>query len=550
VAEFRTQAAMSYKPIRAPRGTALSCKGWKQEAILRLLMNSVDAAVAERPEELIVTGGIGKLARDWETFQAIVKLLQELEGNETLIIRSGDPQPIRKTQPDVPRVILVNSIWPPLPQTSPAPASAEREPAMPTPAPRLAADWMFIGPSREVPQACQIFRAAARKHFRGSLAGRLVVAGGMGGMGGAQALAATLNGAAFLGIDADADRIKRRVKTNYCEVMVNNLDEALRILKNALRKRESASVGLVGNAAEIIPELANRGVLPDLLTDQTPADDLFAYIPRGLTMAQAAELRTSDPRAYREKALDSVAAQVRAMLDLKKMGAVVFEFGNGILEQASACGVADAYVIPDFASEYLAPEWARGSGLLTLIPLLGDLDDLARIDTAFSDLFPDSELQKWIAIARKRPSPGLPARCCWIGSQEAMKLGSTINDLVTKGEIKAPVAMGRSICPNRGTIQRSNQPATRGTEIGEILRSPARPQNDKHDSAAPAPALPDSPELAALLQVASGASWLSFQAAAESEESLKQSLSFVIVADGKTETKEAIECLFAMNLAV
>src|SRR5579883_507879 len=321
--DSRTQSTAA-KPIRAPRGAALFCQGWQQEAALRLLMNSLDPAVAENPEDLEVSAGVGKLARDWPAFDAIVNSLTKLSGDETLLIRSGVPAPILKTTPNAPRVLVVNSSVP-----SPAPLLAADEALQPRAA-RFAADWTFTGPSTALPEAFAVFRAAARKHFGGTLAGRLVVSGGMGGLGGAQGLAASLNEAAFLGIDADANRIKRRLKTGYCEVMVNSLDEALRILKNAVRKREPASVGLIANAAELIPELARRGILPDLLTDQTPASDLLAYIPQGLTIAQAADLRGRDPQGYRERSLDSVAAQARGLVELKKMGSLVFEFGNGI----------------------------------------------------------------------------------------------------------------------------------------------------------------------------------------------------------------------------
>src|SRR5438309_2050558 len=526
MAESRAQTAASYKPVRAPRGPALSCKGWRQEAALRMLMNSLDPAVAEHPEELIVSGGIGKLARDWQAFHAIVKSLQTLEEDETLLLPSGAPGPILKTNLDAPRVVVVNSM---LPQDAHV-AGIERPGAPSTT--RMAADWMFTGPSSALPEAYETFRAAARKHFGASLAGRLVVAGGMGGMGGAQALAAALNGAAFLGIDADAERIKRRVKAGYCEVMVNNLDEALRILKNAVRKRELASVGLVGNASEVIPELAHRGVLPDLLTDQTPADEPFAYIPQGLTPLQAAELREQNPRAYRARALDSLAAQVRGMLELKKMGAVVFEFGNGILAQAFARGVADAYEIPDFVSEYLLADLQQCRGLFTAVALSGDLDDLARIDSLFPKLFPDSELREWIAIARKRPSPGLPARSCWMRADEAVKLSAAINDAVARGEMKAPVAMGRSIRQKRAKNLPGSQPTAQAV-----------------NSAAPAQALADWPGLPALLDAATGASWLALQVGAATGESWEQGASFAVVADGKPKTAERIERLLANDLA-
>ena len=558
MAESRTPAAISYKPIRAPRGLALSCKGWRQEAALRLLMNSLDPEIAERPEELMISGGIGKLARDWAAFHAIANSLQTLEDDETLAIYSGaiysgEPGPILKTHPDAPRVLVVNSPFSP-PSQDPRSISREREAdreaghkagrAMPARGTRMAADWMFTGPSSSLPEAHEIFRAAARKDFGGSLAGRLVVASGMGGMGGAQALAATLNGAAFLGIEIDPARIKRRVKAGYCEVMVNHLDEALRILKNSVRKREPASVALIGNAAEVIPELARRGVLPDLLTDQTPAHDPFAYIPAGLTMAQAAELRERDPHAYREKALDSMAAQVRGMLELKKMGAAVFEFGNGIRAQALARGVSDAREIPGFVSEYFPPDFAQGCGLLTAVALSGDPGDLTRLDRLFSELFADSEPREWMAIARKRPSPGLPARSCWMRAEEAIKLAMAINDLVARGEIKAPVAMGRSIRRNRGGSLLSSQPPAQAVNSGAAPRALA-------DGQALEGALERA--LAALLLAARGASWLSLQAAVAPDENpdknLEPSSSFVVVADGKPKMAERLERLFANDFA-
>ena len=520
--EPRTLAAD--KPIRAPRGPALSCKGWPQEAALRMLMNSLDPAVAEHPEELIVSGGIGKLARDWQAFHVIVKSLQTVEEDETLLLPSGAPGPILKTNLDAPRVVVVNSM---LPQEAHV-AGIERPGAASTT--RMAADWMFTGPSCALPEAYETFRAAARKHFGGSLAGRLVVAGGMGGMGGAQPLAATLNGAAFLGIEVDADRIKRRVKAGHCEVMVNDLDEALRILKNAVRKCAPASVGLIANASELLPEFVRRGVLPDVLTDQTPADDPFVYIPQGLTIAEAAELREKGPRAYRERALDSIATQARAMLELKKTGAVVFEFGNGMRAQALARGVADAYEIPDFASEYLQPDLAQGRGPLTVVALSGDPGDLGHVDELFPSLFSDSELQKWVAIARKHPSSGLPARSYWMGAAEAIQLATAINDLVARGKTSAPVAVARSVRQNRGKNLPSSQPPAQIPSPGAVAQS-----------------LADSPALAALVQAARGASWLSWQANSGPGETREQSLSFAVVADGKPKTAENIARLFASD---
>jgi urocanate hydratase len=532
VAESRVQAANPYKPVRAPRGPQLSCKGWQQEAALRLLMNSVDPAVAEHPEELIVSSGIGKLACDWEAFHAIAKSLQTIEDDETLVIHDGESGPILKTNLDVPRVLVVNSAFPP-------PARNERSPASERAAPkqaarmaaRIAADWMFTGPASELPDAYEILRAAAHKHFGGSLRGRLVVAAGMGGMGGALALAATLNSGAFLGIDADAARIKRYVKTGYCEVMVNNLDEALRILKNAVRKRAPASVGLISNPAELIPALARRGVLPDLLTDLTSADE--TYLPPSLTVAQALEWSDKDPRAYVKACLDSIAANAGAMVELKKAGAVIlFELGNETRARAFARGVADAYDILIFGSEDRTPDLAPSRDLLTIVALSGDTSDIARIDDLFPSLFPDSELERWVAIARRHPSPGLPARSCWMSADDASKLGVAINDLVAAGAIKAPVVMGRSIRQSRsrnllGIYHPLGQAANSGT-AGE--------------------ALADSPELRALLNGGRGASWLSVHASRGADEGGERSTAFVVV-DGSPKTSERIERLFAKDFA-
>jgi urocanate hydratase len=525
VAESHTQAALSYKPIRAPRGLQLSCKGWQQEAALRLLMNSADPAIAEHPQELIVSAGIGKLARDWQAFHAIEESLRGLHNDETLVLRDGAPGAILKTNPEVPRVLLVNPLFP---SSGNARSSTDKGQTQQPPV-CMAADWMFTGPASALPEACQVFRAAARKHFGGSLAGRLVVAAGMGGMGGAQALAVTLNGGAFLGIDADIAAIKRRVKGGYCEVMVNSLDEALRILKYAVRKREPASVGLIGNAAELMPEFVRRGVLPDLLTDETPADDPSSYIPQALTVTQVAELREQDPHACRERALESIAAQLQAMLELRKLGAVVFEFGNGIRAQASARGVAGADAIPDFISEYLRPDLEQGCGLVTFVAFSGDSGDLTHVDDLFRTLFREGELRQSIAAARRHPSPGLPARSCWISADDASKLGAAVNDLVARGEIKAPVAMGRSIRQSRSWDLPRSQP-------------PAQSAN----SSASGQALGDSSDFAALLDAARGAAWLSVHTSTGADEYRGRTAAFAVL-DGSPKTSERIERLFAKD---
>jgi urocanate hydratase len=498
-------------------------------------MNSADRsiaeeAVAEEGEHFIPSGGIGRLARDGQAFHSILEALQKLEANQTLLIRRGEPAAVLETREDAPRVMVVNAEWAREPRGAPGPEmrlDAQGE------APRYAADWLFTGPASALPEAFQVFRSAARKHFGGGLAGRLVVSAGMGGMGGAQAVAVTLNRGAFLGIDADSARIKRRQKAGFCEVMVNNLDEALRILKNAVRRREPASVGLIGNAAEVLPELAQRGVLPDLLTDQTPAGDLSGgYIPRGIAVADALEIRQSDPNAYRERALDSIAAQARAMLELKKLGAIVFEFGNGIRAQALARGVAEAGEIPDFISEYLLGDRAQGRGLLTVMALSGDPDDLAAVDAACLDLFPQSELSDWIAVARKHPTPGLPARSLWMTATEGAKLGEAINDAVRNGAIKAPVAVGRSIYAGASS-----------KAVATVLAPP----RSNASAFAEDSALADSPCLAALLQASSSASWLGVQAAS-GWGGVYTRLHFVAIAEGTPASAGRMARAFASDL--
>src|SRR5271167_3745408 len=344
-----TEETSGYQPVRAPRGSALSCKGWQQEAALRMLMNNLDPDVAEKPEDLIVYGGRGKAARNWNCYHAIVASLRSLENDETLLVQSGKPVGIFRTHSYAPRVLIANSNlvghwsdWKHFDELDRAGLTMYGQ--------MTAGSWIYIGTQGILQGTYETFAAAGRKHFHtADLAGKLVASGGMGGMGGAQPLAATLNGAAFLGIDVDPEHIKRRVKTGYCDVMVNDLDEALRILKNAVRKREAASVGLVGNCADVVPEMARRGVVPDLLTDQTSAHDpVGGYIPQGLSVEQAAELRQRDAAEYRRRSLASIAAHVQGMLDLMRLGAVTFDYGNNIRTFAFEQGVKDAYAFPGF----------------------------------------------------------------------------------------------------------------------------------------------------------------------------------------------------------
>src|SRR5512138_425303 len=352
--------APSYTPVRAPRGTVLTCKGWHQEAAMRMLMNNLDEEVGERPRDLVVYGGTGRAARNWDCYDAIVRSLKSLDNEETLLVQSGKPVGIFKTHEYAPRVLICNSNlvghwsnWEKFNELERAGLMMYGQ--------MTAGSWIYIGSQGIIQGTFETFAAAGEKHFAGDLAGKLIVSGGMGGMGGAQPLAATMTGAAFLGIEVDAERIKKRLRTGYCDFMVNTLDEALRILKNALRKKEAISVGLVGNCADVIPELAERGVVPDLLTDQTSAHDpLNGYVPNGMTLEQANALRQSDPETYRERSLDSMARHVEGMLRLQKMGSVTFDYGNNIRTFAFQRGVKNAYDFPGFVPAYIRPLFCEG----------------------------------------------------------------------------------------------------------------------------------------------------------------------------------------------
>jgi urocanate hydratase len=482
--------APAYTPIRAPRGTSLTCKGWQQEAAMRMLMNNLDEEVGERPQELVVYGGTGKAARNWECYHAIVGSLKQLGNDETLLVQSGKPVGIFKTHEYSPRVLIANanlvghwSNWEKFNKLERAGLMMYGQ--------MTAGSWIYIGSQGIVQGTFETFAAAGEKHFGGDLSGKLIVSGGMGGMGGAQPLAATMNGAAFLGIDVDPERIKKRLKTGYCDFMVTTLDEALRILKNAVRKKENVSVGLVGNCADIIPELADRGVVPDILTDQTSAHDpLNGYIPHGISLAEALELRKRDPKAYEQKSLDSIARHVEGMLRLQKMGAVTFDYGNNIRTFAFQRGVKDAYDFPGFVPAYIRPLFCEGRGPFRWVALSGEASDIHVTDDLILDLFPDNRiLRRWIDLARKRIKfQGLPARICWLGYGERAQFGLAINELVKKGKLKAPIVMGRD-----------------HLDCGSVA-SPFRETESMKDGS---DAVADWPLLNALLNAVAGASWVS-----------------------------------------
>src|SRR5215470_8823870 len=431
--------------IHAPRGSTLNCKSWHQEAALRCLMNNLDPDVAEKPDQLIVYGGAGKAARNWNCFYAIVRELKTIENDETLLVQSGKPVGVFRTHDYAPRVLIANSNlvghwsdWQHFDELDRAGLMMYGQ--------MTAGSWIYIGTQGILQGTYETFAAAARKHFAGDLRGKLVVSGGMGGMGGAQPLAATMNGAAFLGIDVDPERIKRRVKGGYCDVMVTQLDEALRILKNAVRKKEATSVGLVGNCADLIPEMAKRGVVPDLLTDQTSAHDpIGGYVPNGMTLEAALELRKRDAEEYRKRAMAAMAAHVQGMLDLQKLGSVTFDYGNNIRTYAYEQGLKNAYDFPGFVPAYIRPLFCEGRGPFRWAALTGEASDSHRTEQLVLEMFPQDEiLCRWIRLAQKRVRfQGFPARICWLGYGERDKFGLALNDMVARGELKAPIVMGR-----------------------------------------------------------------------------------------------------------
>ncbi|HET6200911.1 MAG TPA: urocanate hydratase [Candidatus Acidoferrales bacterium] len=524
MSKLATEDRATYQPMRAPRGTQISCKGWQQEAALRMLMNNLDPEVGERPEDLVVYGGRGKAARNWECFHAIVKSLRSLENDETLLVQSGKPVGIFRTHSYAPRVIIANSNlvghwddWKNFNELERAGLTMYGQ--------MTAGSWIYIGTQGILQGTYETFAAAARKHFgpAADLSGKLVVSGGMGGMGGAQPLAATLNGAAFLGIEVDPERIKRRVKTGYCDVMVNDLDEALRILKNAVRKREATSVGLIGNCADLIPELARRGVVPDLLTDQTSAHDpIGGYIPQGLSLADAKELRERDPEAYRKRSMQSIATHVEGMLALQKMGAITFDYGNNIRTFAFEQGVKNAYDFPGFVPAYIRPLFCEGRGPFRWAALSGEPSDIHRTDQLVLEMFSHNEsLCRWIKLAQKRVHfQGLPARICWLGYGERDKFGLALNDLVARGELKAPIVIGRD-----------------HLDCGSVA-SPYRETESMRDGS---DAIADWPMLNAMLNTASGASWVSIHDGGGVGIGYAVHAGQVTVADGTKEMASRIE---------
>ena len=515
-------SSRTYSPIKAPRGTELSCKGWHQEAAMRMLMNNLDEEVGERPKDLVVYGGTGKAARNWDCYDAIVRSLRELDNEETLLVQSGKPVGIFKTHEYAPRVLLCNSNlvghwsnWEKFNELERAGLMMYGQ--------MTAGSWIYIGSQGIIQGTFETFAAAGTRHFGGDLSGKLIVSGGMGGMGGAQPLAATMTGACFLGIDPDPERIKKRLRSGYCDFMVNSLDEALRILKNAIRKKENISVGLIANCADVIPELAERGVVPDILTDQTSAHDpLNGYIARGMTLEEVAAMRKSDPDGYLKRSMESMARHVEGMLALQKMGSVTFDYGNNIRTFAFQQGVKNAYDFPGFVPAYIRPLFCEGRGPFRWAALSGDPQDIAVTDELILKMFPENQiLSRWIDLARKRIKfQGLPARICWLGYGERAQFGLAINDLVKKGKLKAPVVIGRD-----------------HLDCGSVA-SPYRETESMKDGS---DAVADWALLNALLNTASGASWVSIHNGGGVGIGYSQHAGQVTVADGTDAMAKRIE---------
>jgi urocanate hydratase len=510
------------RTIRAPRGTELSCKGWPQEAALRMLMNNLDPEVAERPDDLVVYGGSGKAARNWEAFDAIVDELRRLERDETLLVQSGKPVAVFRTHTGAPRVIIANAMLVPAWATWPNFRELEHR-GLTMYGQMTAGSWIYIGTQGILQGTYETFAAAAHRHFGGSLSGRTVVTAGLGGMGGAQPLAATMNGAAALVIEVDRHRIERRLETRYLDRATASLDDALQTLAAWRRDKVARSIGLEGNAADILPELVHRGVVPDVLTDQTSAHDaLNGYVPGGMTLAEAMRLRERDADAYVERSTQSMARHVDAMLALKARGAVTFDYGNNIRAQAKEAGVKNAFDIPGFVPEYVRPLFCEGKGPFRWAALSGDPDDIRVTDEAALDMFADdAALCRWIRMARERVAfQGLPARICWLGYGARARFGLKINELVRTKQLRAPIVIGRD-----------------HLDTGSVA-SPNRETEGMRDGS---DAIADWPILNALLNASAGATWVSVHHGGGVGIGYSLHAGMVIVADGTAEADERLE---------
>ena len=510
------------RTVRAPRGTQKSCKGWIQEAALRMLMNNLDPDVAERPQDLVVYGGTGKAARDWRSFDVICRTLQTLQDDETLLVQSGKPVGVFTTHPDAPRVLIANANLVGRFATWEVFRDLERR-GLIMYGQMTAGSWIYIGTQGILQGTYETFGAVARRHFQGSLRGRVVVTGGLGGMGGAQPLAATMNEGICVAIEVDPARVQRRLDTRYLDRSTSSVDEALRWCAEAKRTGGAVSIAIVGNCADVLPELVRRGFVPDVLTDQTSAHDpLNGYIPTDLTPEAATQLRRKDADAYVRAARASIATHVRAMLELQQRGAVTFDYGNNIRTEARDAGVSDAFKIPGFVPEYIRPLFCEGKGPFRWVALSGDPADLYRTDELVLELFPDDEhLRRWISLARERVAfQGLPARICWLGQGQRARFGVALNELVRRGELSAPIVIGRD-----------------HLDTGSVA-SPFRETEGMRDGS---DAIADWAILNALLNTASGASWVSFHHGGGVGIGNSLHAGQVIVADGTPAAAKRLE---------
>ncbi|HLJ85077.1 MAG TPA: urocanate hydratase [Candidatus Eremiobacteraceae bacterium] len=511
----------SSRVVRAPRGPERTCLGWGQEAAMRMLMNNLDPDVAERPQDLVVYGGSGRAARSWEAFDAIVRTLKRLKNDETLLVQSGKPVAVWRTHEAAPRVLISNSML--------VPKWADWETFRALEAQGLtmygqmtAGSWIYIGTQGILQGTYETFAALAAKHFGGSLAGRIVLTAGLGGMGGAQPLAVTMNGGVAICVEIDPARIQRRIEGRYCDVAAQSIDEALGLASAAACEKRALSIGLLGNAADVFPEMRRRNAPIDVVTDQTSAHDALAgYVPAGLTLDGAEELREEDPARYEQRALESMGVHVRAMLDFQRAGAVVFDYGNNIRAQAKIAGVQDAFDFPGFTPAFIRPLFCEGKGPFRWAALSGEPSDIAVLDDALLETFPDNgHLRRWIELARERVKfQGLPARICWLGFGEREKFGLKINELVRTGRVKAPIVIGRD-----------------HLDAGSVA-SPNRETEAMRDGS---DAIADWPILNALINAVGGAHWVSVHHGGGVGIGYSIHAGMVIVADGSDDARERL----------
>jgi urocanate hydratase len=510
------------RTVRAPRGTELSCKGWQQEAALRMLMNNLDPDVAEDPDNLVVYGGTGRAARSWQAFDAIVAELQRLENDETLLIQSGKPVGVFRTTPDSPRVLIANANLVPHWATWEQFRELERA-GLTMYGQMTAGSWIYIATQGIIQGTYETFAESARQHFGGSLAGTATITGGLGGMGGAQPLAITMNGGAALVVEVDESRARRRLDAGFVDELTHDLDEAVRTVDGWRRNRVGQSLALVANAADVLPELVRRGWHPDLVTDQTSAHDpLNGYVPNGLALADALALRASDPDDYVDRAKAAMAEHVRAMLAFQRGGSVTFDYGNNIRNFAREAGVENAFDFPGFVPAFIRPLFSEGKGPFRVAALSGEVADIARIDRALAELFADDVgLQRWLRLAAEKvPVQGLPARICWLGYGDRARAGLAINELVATGQVAAPIVIGRD-----------------HLDAGSVA-SPYRETEAMRDGS---DAIADWPILNALVNTAAGATWVSFHHGGGVGIGYSLHAGMVVVADGTQEAAARLE---------